>query len=48
MYVMADFICTDLLTLQGARRENYKMKNSLPTAGHELTALGLRSPYRYH
>ena len=29
-YVTADFICMGLLGLQGAKTENYKMKNSCP------------------
>ena len=29
-YVMVDFICMDKLGLQGAKTENYKMKNSYP------------------
>ena len=29
-YVMVDFICMDRLGLQGAKTENYKMKNSCP------------------
>ena len=27
---MVDFICMDVLELQGAKTENYKMKNSCP------------------
>ena len=30
MYDMVDFICTGKLGLQGAKTENYKMKNSCP------------------
>ena len=30
VYVMVDFICMGLLGLQGAKTENYKMKNSCP------------------
>ena len=29
-YVMVDFICMGKLGLQGAKTENYKMKNSCP------------------
>ena len=29
-YVMVDFICLGKLGLQGAKTENYKMKNSCP------------------
>ena len=29
-YVMVDFICMAKLGLQGAKTENYKMKNSCP------------------
>ena len=29
-YVMVDFICMSKLGLQGAKTENYKMKNSCP------------------
>ena len=29
-YVMVDFICIGKLGLQGAKTENYKMKNSCP------------------
>ena len=29
-YVTAEFICMGLLGLQGAKTENYKMKNSCP------------------
>ena len=28
VYVIVDFICMGLLEMQGARSENYKMKNS--------------------
>ena len=29
-YVIVDFICMGILGLQGAKTENYKMKNSCP------------------
>ena len=34
---MVDFICTDLLGLQGAKTKNYKNEKILPIAGLELT-----------
>ena len=34
---MVDFICMGYLGLQGAKTENYKMKNFLSIAGLELT-----------
>ena len=47
IYVIVDFFCMGLLELLGAQFENYKIKNQLPTAGLELTILGLRSHDRY-
>ena len=39
-YVMADFVCMGLLGLQGAKTENYKMKNSCPH--RDSSALSMR------
>ena len=43
---MADFISMDFLELLGAQRELQNEK-FLPTAGLELTTLGLLIHYRY-
>ena len=44
MYViMVDFICTGLLGLQGAKNENYKMKNSCPYRDSNLRSLILKA-----
>ena len=42
-YGMADFICTGLLGLQGAKTENYKMKNSYPYRDSNSRPLNLKS-----
>ena len=40
--VTADFICMSLLGLQGAKTENYKMKNSCPYRDSNLRPLILK------
>ena len=42
-YVTADFICMGLLGLQGAKTENYKMKNSCPYRDSNSRPLILKS-----
>ena len=42
-YVTADFICKGLLGLQGAKTENYKMKNSCPYRDSNSRPLILKS-----
>ena len=42
-YVTADFICMCLLGLQGAKTENYKMKNSCPYRDSNSRPLILKS-----
>ena len=43
MYVMVDFICKGELGLQGAKTENYKMKNSCPYRDSNSRPLILKS-----
>ena len=42
-YVMVDFICMGKLGLQGAKTENYKMKNSYPKRDSNSRPMTLKS-----